>query len=267
MLTAISNLVPFALFDVAVRRRVAAFAVLFVARRFGSHGGMAARLACGRLGRDAAAVVYLVFLATWGLNYRRVPLMREAAFDAARVTPQAAARARERARRELNAPLRGRPRAHAARATLAAVVSRRAARARRAAPIVPGRPKATLLGGYFHDTAIAGMTDPFFLETMIAPDLLDVERPFVIAHEWAHLAGYADESEANFLAWLTCLRGDARAQYSAWLALLGDLQPFIPKGTHLDAGPRSDLFALALSLRAHVTGRCARRRARATIVT
>jgi len=111
-------------------------------------------------------------------------------------------------------------------------------------PIVPGRPKDTLLGGYFHYTAIAGMTDPFFLETLIAPDLIDVERPFVIAHEWAHLAGYADESEANYLAWLACLRGDARAQYSAWLALLGDLQPFIPKGTHLDAGPRSDLFAL-----------------------
>ena len=46
------------------------------------------------------------------------------------------------------------------------------------------------------------MTDPFLLETLLAPDLLDVERPFVIAHEWAHLAGYADESEANFVAWL-----------------------------------------------------------------
>ena len=51
------------------------------------------------------------------------------------------------------------------------------------------------------------MTDPFFLETLLAPDLLDVERPFVIAHEWGHLAGYADESEANFIAWLACRRG------------------------------------------------------------
>ena len=65
------------------------------------------------------------------------------------------------------------------------------------------------------------MTDPFFLETLLAPDLLDVERPFVIAHEWAHLAGYADESEANFVAWLTCRRGSPRAQYSAGLALFG----------------------------------------------
>ena len=47
----------------------------------------------------------------------------------------------------------------------------------------------------------------FWLETLLAPDLLDVERPFVIAHEWGHLAGFADESEANFIAWLACLRG------------------------------------------------------------
>ena len=88
-------------------------------------------------------------------------------------------------------------------------------------PVVTGRPKQTLLGGYFHKTAVAGMTDPFLLETLIAPDLLDVERPFVIAHEWAHLAGYADESEANFIAWLTCRRGDAAARYSAALTMLG----------------------------------------------
>ena len=53
------------------------------------------------------------------------------------------------------------------------------------------------------------MTNPFFLEVIINPDLLPFEQPFVLAHEWAHLAGYADESEANFVAWLTCVQGDA----------------------------------------------------------
>jgi hypothetical protein len=108
-------------------------------------------------------------------------------------------------------------------------------------PVVTGRPKSTLLGGYFHQTAVAGMTDPFLLETLIAPDLLDVERPFVIAHEWAHLAGYADESDANFIAWLTCRRGDAAAQYSAALALLGYAHPRKP----LDLGPRIDVYAIS----------------------
>ena len=50
------------------------------------------------------------------------------------------------------------------------------------------------------------MTVPVFLEVILNPDLLPVEKPFVLAHEWAHLAGYADESEANFVAWLACCR-------------------------------------------------------------
>ena len=32
------------------------------------------------------------------------------------------------------------------------------------------------------------------------PDLLPFERPFVLAHEWAHLAGHADEAEASAVA-------------------------------------------------------------------
>ena len=107
---------------------------------------------------------------------------------------------------------------------------------------VPGRPKAPLLGGDFQEAGVAGVTEPFLLETLIAADLLDVERPFVVAHGWAHLAGYADEAEANFVAWLTCRRGDAAAQYSAALALIGYASPRRPA---LDPGPRLDLFAIS----------------------
>jgi hypothetical protein len=89
------------------------------------------------------------------------------------------------------------------------------------------------------------MTDPFLLETLIAPDLLDVEKPFVIAHEWAHLAGYADESEANFVGWLACQHGDAAARYSAALVMIEFVQP--PNQTlqqALTIGPRIDLYAI-----------------------
>ena len=82
---------------------------------------------------------------------------------------------------------------------------------------MPGVPKRSLLGWYFRAAAIDGMTDPFFLEIILNPDVLPFERPFVLAHEWAHLAGYADEAEANFVAWLTCIRADRAAQYSGWL--------------------------------------------------
>ena len=97
------------------------------------------------------------------------------------------------------------------------------------------------------------MTDPFLLETMLAPDLLDVERPFVVAHEWAHLAGYADESEANFVAYLACRRGDAAARYSAALVMLGYAQGRRALRDALDIGPKTDLIAIQLRYQ-HTSG-------------
>jgi hypothetical protein len=95
------------------------------------------------------------------------------------------------------------------------------------------------------------MTDPFFLETLVASDLLPFERPFVIAHEWSHLAGFADEGEANFVGWLTCLRGAAPVQYSGWLSLYAELVGGLSRSARADVaarlepGPRKDLRALA----------------------
>ena len=114
----------------------------------------------------------------------------------------------------------------------------------------PGVPKKSLLGLYFRWAAIDGMTDPFFLEVIVNPDVLPVERPFVVAHEWAHLAGYADESEANFVAWLACARGDAAARYSGWLALYAHLSNALPRDDRrvlaetVGPGPRQDLMAI-----------------------
>jgi hypothetical protein len=98
------------------------------------------------------------------------------------------------------------------------------------------------------------MTDPVFLEIILNPDLLVVEQPEVLAHEWAHLAGLADESEANFLAWLTCLRGNALAQYSGWLSAYSRATSALPRELRakmpaLDAGPRRDLEAIVARYR------------------
>ena len=63
------------------------------------------------------------------------------------------------------------------------------------------------------------MTDPFFLETVVASNLLRFEYPAVVAHEWGHLAGLARESDASFFGLMVCLRGDETARYSAWLEI------------------------------------------------
>ena len=244
ILTTASNRVPFALFDVLWVGAIAACATVSY-RCIRTAGWRRGGLRLAVMAARAAAAVYVIFLATWGLNYRRVALIDKLAFDPARVTRAAAGQLGEANAATLNTLY---ARAHGAPESLAslAVAFDDAVRALGATrPVVPGRPKPTLLGGYFHEISVAGMTDPFLLETLIAPDLLDVERPFVIAHEWAHLAGYADESEANFVAWLACRRGDGAAQYSAALALIGYAAPRRPLNQALDSGPRTDLYTIA----------------------
>jgi hypothetical protein len=98
------------------------------------------------------------------------------------------------------------------------------------------------------------MTDPFFLETLIVGGLLPFERPFIVAHEWTHLAGVTDEGEANFLGWLTCLRAGPPHQYSAWLFLYDELAGVLDRSTahalaqRLEPGPRADLEAIRMRL-------------------
>jgi hypothetical protein len=208
-------------------------------------------------------ILYFGFLAMWGLNYRREPLEEKLTFAVGNVSSKTARQLFERNIDELNrlsepAHLQGWPPEPDLQGTLAKAFARtqRDFGAPRLAQ--PGNPKRTLLDWYLRRTGVAGMTDPFFLETLIARDLLPFERSFVIAHEWAHLAGYADEGEANFVGWLTCLRSEPPEQYSAWLFLYDELASGMPPrdrrelSSRLADGPRSDLRAIAERLRRQV---------------
>ncbi|HXG56659.1 MAG TPA: DUF3810 family protein [Vicinamibacterales bacterium] len=247
--TRLSDVSPIAILDIAVCVLLVAWSVV-IARRArtvgwaGSAGHAALDLA------RAGAVAYLLFLAVWGLNYRRVPLEDKLDFDRARLTQQRAFELASEAARRVNTLHADAHALSADRARLAgAFASAEHALGARGTTWV-GRPKRSILGFYFRAAAIDGMTDPFFLEVILNPDLLEVEKAEVLAHEWAHLAGFADESEANFLAWLTCLRGDPLAQYSGWLSAYRRAASALPRplrGTlpRLDEGPRQDLRAIS----------------------
>ena len=259
LLTALSNVVPIALFDVLFFGVLAVWIGLAVAdvRR---RGWVRASGSIGVRTLTWSAALYLVFLATWGLNYRRVPLADKLQFDrdsARRV----AAVAVDRVNGLYAAAHRPESPASAGVSGSLAEGFARASRDLDLPSIAFGRPKRTLFDVYFRRAGVAGMTDPFLLETLVASDLLPVERPFVIAHEWSHLAGIADEGEANFVGWLACLRGSAADQYSAWLFLYGELTPSVGArdraalASALADGPRADLRAIRERVARHLNPR------------
>ena len=258
--TRLTDLVGFAWLDVLIVATAAGLAVWWwrgLRRERGNRAGLAR--AAGRqivLTAAFAAALYLVFVAAWGLNYRRVPLREKLDYGQAHVAPAAvAALAGEVVERvnRLYAPATSLPWAEleALPVRLAPAFERIQRRLGAERTAVAGRPKATLLSAYFRRAGIDGMMNPFALEVLVNRAVLPHERPFVLAHEWAHLAGYAHEAEASFVGWLTCLAGDDQSRYSAWMFLLRHLLIHLSPDARIEiwqalgAGPLEDYRAVS----------------------
>ena len=264
-LTALSNSTPFAWFDALVVLTIGATLALWTRSPAAQkqRGDRSVTLAGLTIDTVAiGAVLYLWFLAAWGLNYQRQPLREQLDFHEDRITRDALRALAARTVDSLNALHRD---AHAAGwpelAATPAELGPAFVHAQRdlALPWTAqaGRPKRTLFNFYFTRVSIDGMTGPFFLETLTNGTLLPFERAATVAHEWSHLAGYADESEANFVGWLVCMRGAAPAQYSGWLSLYGTVVGALPRSdrdeliARLEEGPRADLRAISDRIRRH----------------
>jgi hypothetical protein len=220
-LTSFTNLAPLAVLDLLILGAVI-LVVRRVLRLFGvvrSSGIVMAVWEGLRRALRAASVLTIVFLLFWGFNYRRTPLeealkipsagtsvadLMTAVSDANVLATRLRASADTRTLRSYESISRD----------LAAPFNVAMKRLGRPALIAPGRPKYSLvLTPFFTWAGINGMIDPFALESIVHPDLLPFERPFVLAHEWSHLEGMADEAEANAAGWLACMNGDASFAY------------------------------------------------------
>jgi hypothetical protein len=81
--------------------------------------------------------------------------------------------------------------------------------------------KKPLLNPLYSAVGVQGFMGPFFCESQLNLDLREVEVPFTMAHELAHLAGVTSEAEANYWAYTYCRQSEIPGvRYSAYLALL-----------------------------------------------
>ncbi len=217
--------IPFAAGDAAVLAGIAVILLaLFFARPWWrTFVGIAA----------VAGLYALWFYAGWGFGYDRAPVQTRMAYSSARIGSAQVLALRARAIAQIN---RLAPLAHAQqrgddldiadlRAAWLPVVQRLGDQW---TPEVHAA-KPALAGWFMDKSGTSGFTNPFTLETQLAPDLLWFERPFSQAHEWGHVAGFNREDEANYIAVLTCLRDrDVVAQYSGWLELF----LYLPQKAH-----------------------------------
>lgn len=223
--SAITSPLPFALGDLVIAAGAIAVIVMLVrVRPFW-------RLV---LNVGALAGFFAVwFYAGWGFGYDRAPVEARTAFDAQRVNPQTIDALRKQAILKMNQLA---ARAHSENRSGGATREAFSTLYESWLPVVnrlgddwtprvaPAKP--AIAGWFMNKTGTSGFTNPFTLETQLAPDLLWFERPFAQAHEWSHAAGYNREDEANYIAAITCIREeDAAIQYSGWLELFLYLPP------------------------------------------
>ena len=261
LLTRASNTVPFAWLDPLAL--LAAAAVLIGARQAWRRAGPARwrRMANSLLVLlQAVAALYVAFLVLWGFNYRRAPAAERLQVSPGRVTADRVARLASRAVAQVNAlhdPARNEAglTGDVLVATMAPAFARVQGLLGSTWRMTPGRPKFSLIGHTFAVSGVDGMINPFALEVILNPEVLPFERPYVLAHEWAHLAGHAPESEASFVAFLACLQGPREMRYSGWLDILLHVLRALPPPRRQGAfeaiakGPRADLRGVEARLR------------------
>jgi len=201
------------------------------------------------------SVVAILFYWAWGFNYRRLPLDNMPPGARPRLTVEMLQAGFADA---ATLAARLRPVVHDDAGNLHSIKldlkdpMNEALRILKRTPLeTPSVPKYSLvLSPFFRWSGVTGMVNPLGLESIVSPDLLPYERPFVLAHEWAHLAGHADEAEASAVGWLACMKGSPVAAYSASLFLISESAAAMPAEARqtamarLDSGVKADLDAI-----------------------
>ncbi len=258
-ISSLANSVPFAVMDALIVALIVGLVAWWWVRMARAGRGKRLRAALAMTFNTAVlgAIIFLVFLGLWGFNYSRTPLTKKLDYDEQRITGQALEHRTIALIEEVN---RLAPGVHAAPPLLDEDWIQRLLPSfngvitefGRTRAIAAVRPKRSLLDAYIAATGTPAFINPFGGEMIADSRLLQIEKPATAAHEWAHLAGYADESEASFVGFLACVRsGDPFVEYSGLLMLYPYLRSNLRRDDVADRLPKlapeviEDLKAIA----------------------
>ncbi|MDR1194733.1 MAG: DUF3810 domain-containing protein [Peptococcaceae bacterium] len=186
------------------------------------------RLFCG------AGVVFLLLVLNCGINYHRDTFARQAGFDVGEYSPeelwqlyQLLTAEAEILRSETDSDETGGFRLSQGQSAASRALSLPALTAARPLIREAGGSMTALSGDYpglikdypnakpvffsrlMSRLQLAGLFSSFTMEANYNRDMPDQDIPFTLCHELAHVSGFAREEEANFIAYLACLRSDS----------------------------------------------------------
>ncbi len=222
----LTDRVPFAVSDVEGAAVVIAVVVWWVRTIRRAPRGRKRRTVLALLAHTVGFVALgiVLFELVWGINYRRSTVAERVQYSDARVTDAAVARFSERIVATLNGDVAA---AHAEtldRAKLRAAFEPVIRRLGDDWDVAVAVPKTTVLQPYYDAAGVGGQYSPFGFETLLNASFLGFEAPRALAHEWAHVGGFTDEGDANYIGTLTCLRSnDPLIRYSGAFWTYGEL--------------------------------------------
>ncbi len=245
-LVPLTDRVPFALSDLQGALALGALVVWWVRALRRAPRGRKGRTMLALLAHTAgcAAVGIVLFGLAWGLNYRRTTVVARVEYSEARVTADAVARFSERIVATLNANVVAAHGETLDRAKLRAAFEPLVRRLGDDWDVAVSVPKTTVLQPYYDAAGIGGQYSPFSFETLLNASFLPFEEPRALAHEWAHVGGFTNEGDANYIGTLACLRSDdPLIRYSGAFWTYGELPEAQRRRLKLDPRVRADFQA------------------------
>jgi hypothetical protein len=246
-LVPIADSIPVSIGDVEVIVVIAIFALSWIATLSGTprfqRRQTVGKLLLHSLGWLGAGVI--VFELLWGLNYRRDTVVERIVFDQSRISDAAVAEFSQRIVGILNADVGAAHRERQVnRVALAAAFEPVVNRLGDDWNVELTLPKFTILQPYYEVAGVGGQYSPFSFETLLNTSFLRFEVPAALAHEWAHVGGFTDEGDANYISVVACLRSDdPLIRYSGAFWTYGELPAAQRKRLRLDPRVVADLDA------------------------
>lgn len=199
-----------------------------------------------------ACAIYVWFDISWAYNYARIPLAQKVVVHDDRTDENSVAtfadRTVDRLSQLADAAHRERSDGDAFANRLVPTFDATIARLGSHDVFAPPRVKPTLFQSMMQLSASNGFTDPWTHEINLDATASPYERPAIYAHEWAHIAGFADESEANFIAVIACTTSrDPLLAYSGWILVWFNL----PSDVHVSHRMGRTAYDDITAIRAH----------------